>query len=228
MRVLLCAAALAVCLTSQALAVFDLQITEIWPGNTTSANFTDDWFEVTNFGDMAWTSAAGTLFFDDSPPNPANAVPLFGVSSIAPGESVVYVDGNAGTGGLNEFLWHDGWDGPLTANLRPIPQVGSYEGAGLGQGGDGVALFLDSSPPVAAGDQIDFETYPDANASGGQSFDSFFDVFTELSFSGATVTGPNDDGEVSVGTPGYLLPEPASLALFGLGLTLVSLRRGRP
>ena len=59
MRVLLCAAALVACLSSQALALYDLQITEIWPGNfpndSNGDNQTGDWFELTNLGDMAWT-----------------------------------------------------------------------------------------------------------------------------------------------------------------------------
>ena len=107
MKILLCAAALAACLASQSLASFNLQVTEIWSGNTGSNNLTDDWFEVTNFGSMPWTSADGTLFFDDSPPNVASVVPLLGIASIAPGESVIFVDGDE-TAGLNLFLWHDG------------------------------------------------------------------------------------------------------------------------
>ena len=108
MRVLFCAAALAVMLCSQALAAFDLQITEIWPGNSVGDNLSEDWFEVTNFGDTPWVEANdGNLYFDDDSYDATTADLLFGVSSIAPGESVVFVDGNAASSGINTFQWTD-------------------------------------------------------------------------------------------------------------------------
>ena len=216
MNRVLCAAALAAMLTSQSLAAFNLKVTEIWPGNEPGENLTDDWFEVTNFGDMPWTSADGTLFFDDAPSNAANAVPLFGVSSIAAGESVVFVDGNAGTGGLNEFLWKSLWEGPIAASSRPLPQVGSYEGSGLGQGGDGVSLYLSLGIPMS-GDLIDFQEYPNAVATGGQSYDTVVSAFTTAGFPGI-VTDVNNVGQPAIGTPGYTVPEPSSVLLAGLVL----------
>jgi hypothetical protein len=229
MRSLICAAALAVCLTSQALAAFDLQITEIWMGNAPDENLTDDWFEVTNFGDMPWTAATdGDLYYEDDSLLFSLADLTSGISSIAPGESVVFVNGSATLGGLNLFIWHDVWDPALAAASRPLPQVGTFDGSGLGQGGDTVGLFLDanSNGPEAA-ELYTQASYPNANAFGGQSFDSFFDVFTSINMPSAAVTIGSDLGQPAVGTPGYLLPEPTSLAMLGLGLFLVGFRRER-
>ncbi|PHI20300.1 hypothetical protein CEQ90_08935 [Lewinellaceae bacterium SD302] len=54
-------------------AQFDLQVTEIFPGQTGS-DLTEDWFEVTNVGDQAWISGVdGDLYYDDESADPAVA-----------------------------------------------------------------------------------------------------------------------------------------------------------
>ncbi|MCA9262116.1 MAG: PEP-CTERM sorting domain-containing protein [Planctomycetales bacterium] len=203
-------------------AAYELRVSEIWMGNEPGENLTDDWFEVTNFGDSAWTSADGTLFFDDDSADATAADALFGVDAIGPGESVVFVDGNAGVGGLNLALWHSVWDPALSSAGRAVPQVGSYEGSGLGQGGDGVALFLDvDGGDVAPEDLLGTWTYPDSNANGGQSYDPLLHVFSlEIA------TDLNDMGQPAIGTPGWSsVPEPASLLLAIAGLSAVARRR---
>ncbi len=50
-------------LATPALAQFNLQITEMWPGNEPGNNLTEDWFEIVNFGDAAWISGVdGDLY----------------------------------------------------------------------------------------------------------------------------------------------------------------------
>lgn len=210
------AAAFAACFMAQnAFATYDLQITEMWPGSEPGENLTDDWFEVTNFGDMAWTSADGDLYYDDNSSDASVADLMAGVSSIAPGESVVFVDGSATTGGPNVALWTIVW-GP---DLASIPQVGTYEGSGLGGGGDGATLFLDSANDgVDAGDQIDFEAYPEADPFGGQSWDVGQGAFSGSIANAITTTEVNDVSQPAVGTPGFLgVPEPSTLALMAIG-----------
>jgi hypothetical protein len=228
MKKVLLSAVATMFLASPALAAFSLQVTEIWMGNEPGENLTDDWIEISNLGDMPWTAATdGNIYFEDSSADATTADLLAGIPSIAPGESVVFVDGSATVGGLNLFVWHDLWDSALAGVGKPVPQVGTYEGAGLGQGGDTVNIFLDASlDGVDAADLYTNASYPDANSNGGQSFDSFFDVFTTIDFP-AAVTTPNDAGQPGIGTPGYIapIPEPTSIGLMGLATILLAAKR---
>ncbi|MFG0326698.1 MAG: PEP-CTERM sorting domain-containing protein [Phycisphaerales bacterium JB037] len=196
-----------------AAADFDLQITEIWMGNEPGSNLSEDWIEITNFGTMTWTAAIdGDLWFDDVSADTGDAALMSGVPSIAPGESVIFVDGGA-TGAANWLtLW--GFGG----------QVGSYEGAGLGQGGDAVAIWISAGIPVGSPD--DFEAYPDANLNGGQSWDVVLGAFSTVgNLSNAFATGTvNDEGQPAIGSPGTI-PAPGSLALLGLGGLAAARRR---
>jgi|GEM_PF-1969929 len=171
-------AALAACLSTQAaFAAFDLRVTEVWPGNTAGDDLTDDWFEVTNFGDMPWVASTdGDLYFEDDSADADRADLISGVASIAPGESVIFVDGLSDPqDDLNLFLWRQVWNGPLTTAGRTIPQLGTYNGSGLsGTSGDAVALFLDSDLSGTPEQDELLLTQPHAGnlTRPGQSFDT--------------------------------------------------------
>lgn len=175
---------------------FDLQITEIWPGNAEGDNLTGDWFEVTNLGDVAWTAVDGALYFDDDSADATTADALNGVTEIAAGESVVFVDADTAANFI--AVW---------GGLIELGQVGTYDGSGLGGGGDAVTLFLDAGDDgVTADDIIDSEAYPDADAAAGGSYDVVNGEFSDAdgtSGQGTDVvaTAVNDAGEAATGSP---------------------------
>ncbi len=202
-------------------AAYDLQITEMWMGNEPGSNLTEDWIEITNFGDTAFTFGVdGDLYFDDDSFNWENADILAGIASIGAGESVVFVNGDAP---IAIIEWTTVW------GTIPGLQIGVHDGSGLGQGGDGVAIFLDAGlDGIDEFDaMLDSESYPDASANGGQSWDSVLGAFSTVgNASGAfgSLVG-NDEGQFAIASPG-LVPAPGAALALGLGgLGLVARRR---
>ncbi len=186
-----------ICLcSSSSFAAFSLSVTEIWPGNDPGTDLTPDWFEITNTGDMAWTAATdGDLYYDDDSADVTTADLLSGVASIAPGESVVFVDGDVA--GAMEFstVW-----GPDVT----LPQVGSYEGAGLSQDGDTVNIWISMGAPTGAPDFSG--SYPDAGFAMGASHDLTLNAFSAVGNAAGAVatTAMNDIGQSAIGSPGTI------------------------
>jgi hypothetical protein len=117
-----------------------LIISEVAPWASTAANspLAADWFEVTNIGSAAQSLAGWSMDDDSSTPGIA---PLTGIASIAPGESVIFIELGVGhTAAGDAATFKQIWFG---ANLRPTLRFGSYAGSGVGlsTGGDQVNLF---------------------------------------------------------------------------------------
>lgn len=118
----------------------NLIISEVAPWSSTNGiGLTADWFEVTNTGTAAADITGWKI--DDSSPTFATSLPLTGITSIAPGESVIFIETSgaqtaAGNAANFKTLWF-GSNPP--ANL----QIGAYTGSGVGlsTGGDAVNLF---------------------------------------------------------------------------------------
>ncbi len=95
-----------------------------------------DWFEVSNLGASAVNITGWKV--DDSSAAFGSALLLNGITSIAPGESVIFLE----TANLaaTKALFLSNWFG---ANPPPGLQVGSYTGSGIGlsTGGDAVNLY---------------------------------------------------------------------------------------
>ena len=213
-------------LATPSFAVFNLQVTEIWPGNEPGSELSEDWFEITNFGDTTWTAAIdGDLYFDDASIDPTAADLISEVDAIGPGESAIFVDGGQ-QGALDWFLL---WDDVLSDPNALL--LGSYDGAGLGGGGDTVAIFLDSNfdgPQI--GELLATGSYPEADSNGGQSYDTRLGQFSVVgNRNGAFATTVlNDIGQAAIGSPGMApVPEPSALGLCGLGLLMAACVRRR-
>jgi uncharacterized protein YjiK len=113
-----------------------LIISEVAPWASGNSPLGADWFEVTNIGTAAADITGWKM--DDSSNSFGSSVALNGITRIAPGESVIFIETSSLTTLKASFLtlWF-GSNPP--ANL----QIGSYSGSGVGlsTGGDGVNLF---------------------------------------------------------------------------------------
>lgn len=112
--------------------ISDLIISEVAPWSSGNSSVGADWFEVTNTGANAIDITGWKV--DDDSASFANASALAGVTNIAPGQSVVFVDGDANTITAFIDLW---FGGTAPAGLA----IGTYGGPGLGTGGDAINLF---------------------------------------------------------------------------------------
>lgn len=185
-----------------------IRITEAM--SSSGAGGTPDWIELTNFG-LTPVSITGWRI-DDSSASVALSQPLLGVTSIAPGESVVFIESAAGAG-IADFRTF--WGG-----LAGV-QIGYYSGSGLGlsSGGDGVTIFNASPVTVdlvsfgAATTGVSFGYDPDNSVFGGLSVNGVFGAFVST----------NPVGNVA--SPGAI-PGPAAAGVLGLA-GLVAARRRR-
>jgi len=199
----------------QVTSISSIRITEVM--SSSGVGGTADWWEITNFGGSAVTISGWKM--DDNSFTFANSVALVGVTSIAPGETAVFLE--SATPGTDIPNFRSFW----TGTSATTPQIGSYSGSGVGLSstGDGVVLF----------DSLGSEVTPRVTfgvATTGSSFYYFYDS------SGSPATSPNSSallsavgtisGQVTfasassspanVGSPGTAInavPEPSALAL---------------
>lgn len=221
---------------STALAqISTLRITEVM--SSSGVGGTADWWEATNYGSSS-VDITGWKF-DDSSFAFASAVALNGVTSIAPGESVAFLETttlDSGTVATLISSFRSFWGGSGTT-----AQIGYYAGSGISfsSAGDGAVMFnatgTEMTPRVTFG-----------AATSGASF------YYSYSASGDPTTSPNTsaivstvgsvDGQITflsatalpqnTGSPGTAInavPEPSTMAGAGcLALVAASaLRRKR-
>lgn len=118
-------------------------ISEVWPGGSGNGTYAADWFELTNTGAEAVDLTGWRM--DDNSNASASSVPLSGVASIAPGQSVVFVEGDATKVAPFEAAW-------FGSSVPSGFAIGTYSGGGvgLGTGGDAVNLFAADHSLVAS------------------------------------------------------------------------------
>jgi autotransporter-associated beta strand protein len=167
-----------------------IRITEVM-----SSGGTADWFELTNYGDASVDITGWKM--DDSSAAFGTSVPLAGITSIASGTSVVFIEGTSPTAdGFKTY-----WGGSVTTGVA----VGSYTGSGIGlsSAGDGVAIF-DSLGTLIT--QVTFGAAT-ANSSFYWTYTPVGSVVTSAAISSAgnlsaftSVTAPTNTGSPGVAT----------------------------
>jgi len=193
-------------------------ITEVMSSSGTGG--TPDWFVVTNTG-AASENVAGFRYDDSTFGVPATViVDLLGVSTIAPGESVIFFESAAPLIEAPQFrtFW----------NLPGSVQVGTFTGSGvsLGSGGDAVVIFTGSNVEVT---RVTFGA-----ATTGSSFvrtgtgtvlSTLAQVGVDGAYSVNAAFALNPTPVTNIASPG-LIPEPTVLGLIAAG-SLAMLRRRR-
>lgn len=209
-------AAIACSLALAGLAHADIIISEVNPTGS-SSGYGADWFELTNTG-ASDVSISGWKF-DDSSNAFGSARALRGVTTLAAGQSVIFIEGVA-DGSTDAALiaaFQSAWFGAAVPSGFTI---GTYGGAGVGlsSGGDAVNIFDGAGAVIT---RVEFGA-----AALGVSFDNAAGLagpISQLSTAGVNGAFTSFTGG-EVGSPG-LVPAPASLALLTLGALAARRRR---
>ncbi|WP_373544700.1 SdiA-regulated domain-containing protein [Chamaesiphon sp.] len=166
----------------------NLFISEVTPWASGNAPYAADWFEVTNTGTTAVDITGWKV--DDNSNSFASAVALNGVSSIAPGQSVVFIEATDLAAAKTAF--QTAWFGNTVPSGLTI---GSYTGAGIGlsTGGDSVSLYNAAGSLVTG---ISFGASPTASP---------FATFDNRAGLGGTTTLPTISTLSVAGTNGAVL-----------------------
>jgi hypothetical protein len=187
-----------------------LVVTEIAPAQSTNGIFRghNDWWELTNLDDLP-VDLRGYRF-DDGSITLAAAITFTNQQlTIAPGESIVFVEGMS----ANAFR---SWWG--AANLRNV-QIVSYAGAGLSLSSLGDVVMLWNSGAADDSDFIATEVFAAATNGVSFGFDPNTGIFGDLSevgVNGAFIAAENGD----IGSPGFIrnIPEPRVLRILPVPL----------
>jgi uncharacterized protein YjiK len=173
-----------------------------WSSGNSPAALAADWFEVTNTTAFAVDMTGWKI--DDNSGSPVAAVMLNGVTSIAPGQSVIFIETASPTALAAKAaafiqIW---FGGNPPANLA----IGSYSGAGvgLGAGGDAVNLYnasgiLQASVSFGASPAGPYATFDNAIGLNGV-------VISQLSSTGFNAAFLAAGDATEIGSPGYIAP----------------------
>lgn len=189
-----------------------LAITEVAPWSSGNSPVAADWFELTNFGSEAVDISGWKV--DDSSNSFGSSVALVGISSLAPGESALFIEGAAANANFVAT-----WFG---ANAPAGLQIGRYAGSGigLGTGGDALNVFTAAGALVT---RVDFGASPTLapyasfdNAAGASNI--VLSALSVAGLNGAFLAAAGNE----IGSPGSVgvVPEPGSWALMLAGLAV--------
>lgn len=187
-------------------------ISEVAPWSSGNSSIAADWFELTNTGASSVNISGWKV--DDSSNSFASAAALNGISSIAAGQSVIFIE-SAGGAAISSFI--STWFGS-----NPAPAIGYYSGSGIGlsTSGDGLNIFNSSgisqaSISFGASDSVSpFQTFDNAAGLTG--------AISQLSAVGTNGAFVAANSAFEIGSPGVIaaVPEPETygMLLAGLGL----------
>lgn len=184
-------------------------ISEVHPSGSGNAPYAADFFEITNNSASAVDITGWKI--DDNSNSFGSSVALRLVTSIAPGQSVVFVEGSA-TGSTDASLiaaFKSAWFG---SNVPAGFTIGTYGGSGVGlsTSGDAVNIFTSTGTLVT---RVDFGA-----STNGVTFDNAAGLnnvsISQLSVAGVNGAFVSPAGET--GSPG-LVPTPASIGLLAVG-----------
>lgn len=189
-------------------------ISEVAPYASGNTAYEADWIELTNTGSSAVDLTGWKV--DDNSNSFAAGVALRGVTSIAAGQSVIFLESNAS--GTNDAAINAGFKSAwFGSNVPAGLVVGNYGGSGVGlsTSGDAVNIFNSGGGLVA---NVSFGA-----STTGKSFDNAAGLnnttITQLSAVGVngafTAYSGAEIGSVSA------VPEPESFALMLAGLALI-------
>lgn len=215
---LVLAAVVTASLAGTALPAFSqtVRITEVAPwGNTFGLGYAADWFELTNTGSASVDITGWKM--DDNSNAFASSVALNGITSIAAGESVIFLETASPTTVGASFL--STWFGTSAG-----PRIGSYTGGGVGlsaTSGDAVNIYnntgvLQANVSFGIADATSpYQTFDNAAGLNNMAIA----LLSAAGTNGAFVA-LNDTAEI--GSPGLIaaVPEPESYAFMLAGLAL--------
>jgi len=179
-----------------------LGITEVAPWSSGNSPSGSDWFEVTNIGVRAVDISGWKM--DDGSESPAAAVALIGVTSIAPGESVIFVEYDTNAVDMARAFSRHWFGRPSAGDI----QIGGYTGSGVGlsTGGDAVNLYDSHTPTPVRRASVSFGSSPSAapfatfdNAAGLNV--SMLETFSQKGVNGALSAAKSAD---EIGSPGSI------------------------
>ena len=214
-------AAIVAAFAAPAQATIVISEVNAWSSGNGNSPYRADWFELTNTG--ASTVNISGWKVDDNSNSFAAALALTGLTSIAAGQSVVFIEvGSSTTAAAVNASFSSTWFGATPPSNFVI---GNYSGAGigLGQGGDAVNIYdaagtLQANVTFGASDDVTPRQTFD-NAAGLNNT-----VISQLSVEGVNgaFVAVNDINEI--GSPGSIapVPEPSEYAMLLAGLVVVA------
>jgi Ca2+-binding RTX toxin-like protein/uncharacterized protein YjiK len=187
-----------------------LIISEASPWSSGNSPYAADWFELTNTGTTAIDITGWKM--DDNSNSFGSAVALRGITSIAAGESVIFIENTLLT--VTDVALDDSFKTAWFGTTPPKNlQIGNYGGSGVGlsTGGDAVNIF-NAAGTLITGTTFDISTTGQTfdNKAGAASTTFPTPLVSNLSVVDINGAFLSPSGK-ETGSPGTISPKPISL-----------------